>query len=188
MLKGFVLTTLNKLPQIKPDLVRSAENWEDWGMEDLLKALQKWLKINKAEDPPRKHDEKRGRNWYTGKREQKVHAKPHCLFCEKDHWGEACEVVNTIAKRREFFMTKRLCFNCGRPGHREKNVVVVVVLSVKPDTTLVSAIGKKQSSLVTSRQLKRNLCLPSYHWKYKALSFGRTWTVAQVETLYQEMQ
>ena len=52
MLKGFVLTTLNKLPQIKPDLVRSAENWEDWGMEDLLKALQKWLKINKAEDPP----------------------------------------------------------------------------------------------------------------------------------------
>ena len=120
MLKGFVLTTLNKLPQIKPDLVRSAENWEDWGMEDLLKALQKWLKINKAEDPPRKHDEKREGNWYTGKREQKVHAKPHCLFCEKDHWGEACEVVNTIAKRREFFMTKRLCFNCGRPGHREK--------------------------------------------------------------------
>ena len=120
MLKGFVLTTLNKLPQIKPDLVRSAENWEDWGMEDLLKALQKWLKINKAEDPPRKHDGKRERNWYTGKREQKVHAKPHCLFCEKDHWGEACEVVNTIAKRREFFMTKRLCFNCGRPGHREK--------------------------------------------------------------------
>ena len=120
MLKGFVLTTLNKLPQIEPDLVRSAENWEDWGMEDLLKALQKWLKINKTEDPPKRHDEKRERNWYTGKREQKVHAKPHCLFCEKDHWGEACEVVNTIAKRREFFMTKRLCFNCGRPGHREK--------------------------------------------------------------------
>ena len=59
MLKGFVLTTLNKLPQIKPDLVRSAENWEDWGMEDLLKALQKWLKINKTEDPPKRHDEKR---------------------------------------------------------------------------------------------------------------------------------
>ena len=78
MLKGFVLTTLNKLPQIQPDLVRSAENWEDWGMEDLLKALQKWLKINKAEDPPRKHDEKRERNWYTGKREQKVHAPIAC--------------------------------------------------------------------------------------------------------------
>ena len=31
MLKGFVLTTLNKLPQFKPDLVRSAENWEDLG-------------------------------------------------------------------------------------------------------------------------------------------------------------
>ena len=89
-------------------------------MEDFLKVLQKWLKINKAEDPPRKHDEKRERNCYTGKRDQTLHAKPHCLFCAKDHWGEACEVVNTIAKCREFFMTKRLCFNGGRPGHREK--------------------------------------------------------------------
>ena len=70
MLKGFVLTTLNKLPQIKPDLVRSAENWEDWGMEDLLKALQKWLKINKAEDPPRKHD-KKGREIGTQGRESR---------------------------------------------------------------------------------------------------------------------
>ena len=29
MLKGFVLSTLNKLPQEKPDLVRIDEGWED---------------------------------------------------------------------------------------------------------------------------------------------------------------
>ena len=29
-----------------------------------------------------------------------MHAKPRCLFCEKDNWGEACEVVNTIAQPR----------------------------------------------------------------------------------------
>lgn len=31
MLKGFVLTTLNKCPQVKPDLVRTDDSWEDWG-------------------------------------------------------------------------------------------------------------------------------------------------------------
>ena len=70
-------------------------------------------------------------------------------------------------------MTKMLCFNCGRPGHREKECrVVMVVLSVKPDTTLVSGINRMLSSLVTSRQLKRNLYLPSYHWKYKVPSYN----------------
>lgn len=40
-LHGFVMTTLNKLPQIKPDLVRVEENWEDWSLEKLIDALQK---------------------------------------------------------------------------------------------------------------------------------------------------
>ena len=69
------------------------------------------------------------------------------------------------------------------PAIETKNVLVVVVLNVKPDTTLVSAIKRMLSSLVTFQQLKRNLYLPSYHWKYKVLSFGHTWTVAQAETL-----
>ena len=36
MLKGFVLSTLNKLPQVKSDLVRTDEGWEDWNMESWL--------------------------------------------------------------------------------------------------------------------------------------------------------
>ena len=48
MLKGFVLSTLNKLPQVKPDLVRTDEGWEDWNMEKLVDSIQKWLKRNKA--------------------------------------------------------------------------------------------------------------------------------------------
>ena len=45
-LHRFVLATLNKLPQVKPDLVRVDENWEDWSMEDLIDALQRWLTRN----------------------------------------------------------------------------------------------------------------------------------------------
>ena len=50
MLMGFVLSTLNKLPQVKPDLVRTDEGWEDWNMEKLIDSIQKWLKRNKAQD------------------------------------------------------------------------------------------------------------------------------------------
>ena len=36
MLKGFVMTTVNKLPQVKPDLVRTDDNWENWDMAALI--------------------------------------------------------------------------------------------------------------------------------------------------------
>ena len=43
------MTTLNKLPQVKPDLVTVDESWEEWSMEDLINALQKWLRRNHVE-------------------------------------------------------------------------------------------------------------------------------------------
>ena len=48
MLKGFVLTTLNKLPHIKPDIVRTDDSWEEWGMKDLIDNIHKWLKRNRT--------------------------------------------------------------------------------------------------------------------------------------------
>ena len=47
-LQGFVMSTLNKLPpqKIKPDLVRVEQNWEDWSIEKLIDALQKWVRRN----------------------------------------------------------------------------------------------------------------------------------------------
>ena len=34
MLRGFVITTLKKLPQVKPDLVRVDDHWEEWSMHE----------------------------------------------------------------------------------------------------------------------------------------------------------
>ena len=50
MLRGFVMTTLKKLPQVKPDLVRVDDHWEEWSMKELIENLQKWLKRNKVDD------------------------------------------------------------------------------------------------------------------------------------------
>ena len=47
MLKGFVMTTVNKLPQVKPDLVRTDDTWEDWTMAALIDEIRKWLSRHK---------------------------------------------------------------------------------------------------------------------------------------------
>ena len=52
MLRGFVMSTLNKLPQVRPDIVRTDENWENWDMEALINNLQQWLKKHKVDDAP----------------------------------------------------------------------------------------------------------------------------------------
>ncbi len=116
-LKAFVMTTLNKLPHIKPDLVRTDDKWEDWSLKDLLDNLQKWLLRNKTtndfknEESPRKE-----RNWFAGKGGKPKTSK--CVFCKGEHYSDSCEDIKDLESRRKFFMSNKLCHNCGQPGHR----------------------------------------------------------------------
>ena len=59
------MTTLNKLPNVKPDIVRMDQDWESWDMDKLIENLQNWLRRNKIEgtDEP---VERKERHWYTG--------------------------------------------------------------------------------------------------------------------------
>lgn len=120
MLKGFVLSTLNKLPQIKSDLVRTDDDWEKWTMKDLLENIQKWLRRNKvAEDSTKSgsNNTRKERQWYTQKGDGKLKEKK-CLFCGGNHWADNCTSQDTREKRRAFFVACKLCFNCGAIGHR----------------------------------------------------------------------
>ncbi|XP_068742455.1 uncharacterized protein [Montipora capricornis] len=84
-------------------------------MERLIDSIQKWLKRNKAEDNYKDQtDTKRKERHYFSQKD------PHCLFCNQNHWGDSCPTFDTIAKRREFFAAKRLCYNCARSGHTGK--------------------------------------------------------------------
>ena len=139
MLRGFVMTTLKKLPQVKPDLVRVDDHWEEWSMKELIESLQKWLKRNKLVDflTDAGDLKKRERHWYTrGKRDAGREPKaPSCLYCQGDHWGEACGVFDTIEKRRNFFHKRRLCYDCGREGHGASHCLSRPCFSVHQDTT-----------------------------------------------------
>ena len=40
MLREFVTSTFNKIPQVRPDIVPTDENWENWDMEALINNLR----------------------------------------------------------------------------------------------------------------------------------------------------
>ena len=117
MLKGFVMKTSNKLPNVKPDIVRMNQEWESWDMEKLIENLQNWLRRNKIEGTE-KQVERKERHWYTGEREKRTKI---CVYCDsKDHWSDKCAEFNTLEKRKIFFRDNKLCFNCAKlkKGHR----------------------------------------------------------------------
>ena len=118
-LQGFVMSILNKLARVKPDLVRVDDNWEEWEMETLISNLQAWLKRNKCEDGQKSpaYMGERGnkeRSYYGGEGKP----KPKCIFCSEEYWSDECKTTVTQAQRKKFFVDKNLCFNCGRSGHR----------------------------------------------------------------------
>ena len=75
MLRGFVMTTLKKLPQVKPDLVRVDDNWEEWDMMELIENLRKWLQRNKTDDSSADSGDshRRERHWYTKGKQENGH-------------------------------------------------------------------------------------------------------------------
>ena len=84
MLKGFVMTTVNKLTQVKPDLVRTDDNWENWDMAALIDEIRKWLSRHKV-DPGETRKEG---SWFTSKGngnevQTGKPVTPVCIFCKK---------------------------------------------------------------------------------------------------------
>ena len=58
---------------------------------------------------------KREKHWYSGEAKEKPLRK--CIYCELDHWSDKCKKLQTI-ESRNFFRENRLCFNCGKKGHK----------------------------------------------------------------------
>ena len=138
MLKGFVLSTLNKLPQVKPDLVRTDEGWEDWNMEKLIDSIQKWLKRNKAEDNHKDLTEPKKRERH--------------YFSQKE--PTACSVSKTTGESRAQHMTQSRNEESSlqQDGYVTiapaqdilgKNVVAGGAISVRAKTTPAYVIGPR---------------------------------------------
>lgn len=127
---------LDKLPDIKADLVSGKPGWQDWGFGDLMQALEEWkaihpmetLGVEKANEtsptppiyhpprPPRPPRLPRDRSFYA--RQGEPNPRHACVYCDRvTHRSWECENVTSPAERRRILQNKRLCFNCTGPQH-----------------------------------------------------------------------
>ena len=135
------MTTLNKLPQPKPDLVRVDKSWEEWSLEGLIDALQKWLRINHVESS------KCEKHLFSQKQVDKL--KPYCLFCRKqEYWSEDCTLVTALADRKKFFVDHNLCFNCGRSNHEQTSAVGVFARCANTSIIETYAIDRRGKAVI----------------------------------------
>ena len=117
---GTVSMTLEKLPNIRGDLVRNDSKWEEWNYVQLTEALRLWTRRNPVEakqDDPNKRER---RNQYHLQTQQgKSKQKRVCVYCNSEsHRSTECDSILTLDERKRLLATKKLCFNCTGPSHR----------------------------------------------------------------------
>ena len=115
--------TLDKLPAIRRDLVRTDPDWERWDFTKLSEAVRLWVRRNPVETPRYERDQEqvvkripRPTKIYHARRED---WKPcGCVYCGEDHRPVECTRITNLSDRRQILLNKRLCFNCTSGNHR----------------------------------------------------------------------
>ncbi len=106
---GYVSMTLDKLPGIRGDLVRTDEAWESWDFQKLCEALRLWTRRNPVEKVSDRHSSK----LLNARRQD------GCVYCgDKSHKSTECPKVVSVSDRRSILTKQRLCYNCTGSSHR----------------------------------------------------------------------
>ena len=114
--RGLAQTTLEKLSGIRNDLIGAAENFEEWGYEELIKALDIWMRKNPLNDSKSELPRFSKKVYAT---QQPSYDRKACVYCEQStHKPVECPVICNVEERRKILMDKKLCFNCTRPNCR----------------------------------------------------------------------
>ena len=118
---GAVALTLEKLPAIRGDIVRTDPDWECWNFAQLSEAIRLWTRRNpvesKQEHEPVERRHKKPRKLFHAQGKQE---KPHaCVYCDDPaHKAVNCTKVTSLPERRQILIRKRLCFNCVAGMHK----------------------------------------------------------------------
>ena len=124
---GAMSMTLDKLPAIRGDLVRTDPDWESWSFEKVSEAVRLWTRRNPADTNQRE----RGQEEQTAKGNERQQGrifhmrrgadpKPccwPCVYCSEDHKAAECTKVTDVSGRRQILLNKLLCFNCTTGNH-----------------------------------------------------------------------
>ena len=158
---GAVAMTLDKLPAIRGDLVRTDSDWEKWDFIQLTEALRIWTRRNpitenaNSEDKDRKRD-RTGRNYHTRQGTGTSHT---CVYCNAaDHKSTICPTVKTSEERRRILASKKLCFNCTGPSHRaaECKSIVTCHNCARRHHTSICGNPKKPEGFMSAHRAEDN--------------------------------
>ncbi|XP_002734893.1 uncharacterized protein LOC100366659 [Saccoglossus kowalevskii] len=121
-----VYTLMDKLGPVREVLVQKDDNWEEWGLEELVESLRKYVERN----PQRVTEENNTTKWRDDKKrkDEKLllgsngdhtsNRKIKCVYCRsEDHSSYSCVKVLDLATGRAILRRNRMCFNCTGVGH-----------------------------------------------------------------------
>ena len=123
-IKGYVRVTLDKLPQLRSQLVQFDDNWKDWEFPQLLEALRKWTERNPCtsksefenQDRPRRNEQLLQTSSST--EEGRRGSRKACVYCDStEHKSPSCDEYVDVATRKSILFRKRLCFVCTGSRH-----------------------------------------------------------------------
>ncbi|XP_065668049.1 uncharacterized protein LOC136088288 [Hydra vulgaris] len=143
--QSFVYSLMDKLGPVREILTQNDDGWGEWGLEQLVEKLQRYIERNplnstfNSSDEQTKGDKKNTNvqsrpyehrsttfKQYNGslydKETRATSGKHGCVYCGlQNHKSEDCTKVLTVARRREILTNKRLCYNCIGYGHSAVN-------------------------------------------------------------------
>ena len=122
---GATLMTLDKLPGIRVDLVRTDAEWEKWDFAKLSEANRLWTRRNPVDTKSNERDsgEQRNQKWDRSRKLYQALGQDfnpkECAYCgDVSYRPSNCQKITKIEERRATLAQKNLCFNCATPNHR----------------------------------------------------------------------
>ena len=150
--------TLDKLPAIRGDLVRTDPTWESWDFGKLAEALRQWTRRNPATaSATSERDAENRKRDRPSKLFQAQNHKPRgCVYCgDVGHKATQCHNVADKAERKQTLAKKKLCFNCALETYRTVGTLATRQLSATTSLTRPNA----------SRHWRRRSCVSIVPWK-----------------------
>ena len=103
--------TLDKLSEIRGDLVCSDPEWQTWDCVQLTEALNQWVRRNPVTNSPRNWEEFKRKKLFSAQNDS---SRPRGWVYNGDlsHKAVQCEKVMDTNERKHILARKGLCFNC----------------------------------------------------------------------------
>lgn len=150
---GYVRMTIDKLPGIRGDLVRTDDSWREWNFPKLVDELRKWTERNPIQ---LKQSDKPWRDKNFQIQQDRDGRNRGCVYCGKqEHKSVDCKTVVSVDDREKVLSNKRLCFNCTGSKHRAEDCKSRSLCQICQRRRHTSICNSVSNQLMTATTMER---------------------------------